>query len=67
MTPTIQQRFETFFFDEIIYTTFEEACAKIKEFNQDFELKKIDNNGNFNIINKNTLFATFTTEGITFK
>lgn len=62
-----QQKFEQFLYDNIFTLTFEEACIKIKELGPNFELKKIDNNGNINIINNNALYATFTSEGVTFK
>lgn len=59
--------FEKFFYDEIIALTFDSACVKIKELGNGFELKKLDSNGNINIINDNVLYATFTSEGISFK
>lgn len=61
------KKVEQFFYDEIIFLTFEEACAKIKELGAGFELKKTDGNGNFNIINNNVLYATFTSKGFSLK
>jgi len=62
-----QKKFEQFFFNDLIVLSFEEACAKIKEIGNQFELKKIDTNGNCNIFKNADLYATFTSEGLSFK
>jgi len=62
-----QQKFEQFFYNEIILLDFDASQIKIKEFGKGFDLKKIDNDGNINIINNDLLYATFTSKGITFK
>lgn len=61
-----QLKVETFFYEEIIFSTFDSARTLIKKLGNEYSLVKVGQNGHFNICKNGEIIAEFKSSGLSF-